>query len=185
MNDGHEAMLSLVPQLRAYARALTVKNVDLADDLVQDTLMQALQAWQSFTPGTNLKAWLFTILHNRFVSIVSRKHVRAEISVDDLSSMASVPAFQERRLEVIAFKAAFARLSPNHREVLVLNAVQGLPYEEIAVICGCEIGTVKSRINRARNLLKAMLMGETELKPRRYRTKVQTTVRAEGRLSVG
>ncbi len=185
MSDGREAVLPLVPQLRAYARALTAKNVDLADDLVQDTLMQALQAWQSFTPGTNLKAWLFTILHNRFRSVVSRKHVRAEIGVDDLSSMASVPAFQERRLEVIAFKAAFARLSPDHREVLVLNAVQGLPYEEIAVICGCEIGTVKSRINRARNLLKAMLMGETELKPRHYRPKVRTTVRAEGRPSAG
>jgi predicted DNA-binding protein (UPF0251 family) len=110
--------------------------------------------------GTNLKAWLFQILHNRFCSVVSRKHVRAETSVDDLSWLASVPAFQESRPEVREFKLAFARLTPAHREVLVLHAVQGLSYEEIAAICGCEIGTVKSRINRARNVLKQMLLGE-------------------------
>jgi RNA polymerase sigma-70 factor (ECF subfamily) len=150
----------MVPHLRAYARSLVAGNVDLADDLVQDTLMLALQAWERFTPGTNLKAWLFQILHNRFCSVVSRKHVRAEIGVDDLSWLASVPAFQESRPEVLEFKLAFARLTPAHREVLVLHAVHGLPYERIAAICGCEIGTVKSRINRARNILKEMLLGE-------------------------
>jgi RNA polymerase sigma-70 factor (ECF subfamily) len=160
MNDARDAMLPLVPQLRGYARALTAGNPDLADDLVQDTLMLALQAWERFTPGTNLKAWLFQILHNRFCSVVSRRHVRAEIGVDDLSWRASVPAFQEIRPEVREFKLAFARLTPAHREVLVLHAVQGLPYEQIAEICGCEVGTVKSRINRARNVLKQILLGE-------------------------
>jgi RNA polymerase sigma-70 factor (ECF subfamily) len=153
-------MLPMVPHLRGYARSLVGGNDDLADDLVQDTLMLALGAWQSFTPGTNLKAWLFKILHNRYCSVVSRKHVRAEIGTNDLTQLASVPAFQERQLEVLEFKLAFARLTPNHREALVLHAVHGLPYEEIAVICGCEIGTVKSRINRARNQLKEMLLGE-------------------------
>jgi RNA polymerase sigma-70 factor (ECF subfamily) len=86
--------------------------------------------------------------------------VRAEIGTDDLARLASVPAFQESRPEVTEFKLAFARLTPAHREVLVLHAVQGLPYERIAEICGCEVGTVKSRINRARNLLKQMLLGE-------------------------
>jgi RNA polymerase sigma-70 factor (ECF subfamily) len=75
-----------------------------------------------------------------------------------------VPAFQERRPEILEFKRAFARLTPAHREVLVLHAVQGLGYEQIAEICGCEIGTVKSRINRARNLLKQMLLGEDDPK---------------------
>jgi RNA polymerase sigma-70 factor (ECF subfamily) len=153
-------ILPMVPHLRAYARTLVAGKDDLADDLVQDTLMLALQAWERFTPGTNLKAWLFKILHNRYCSVVSRKHVRAEIGVDDLSWRAWVPAFQESRPEVSEFKLAFARLTPAHREVLVLHAVQGLSYEEIAVICGCEIGTVKSRINRARNVLKQMLLGE-------------------------
>jgi RNA polymerase sigma-70 factor (ECF subfamily) len=150
----------MVPHLRAYARGLVAGKDDLADDLVQDTLMLALQAWERFTPGTNLKAWLFQILHNRFCSVVSRKHVRAEIGTDDLTQLASVPAFQERRLEVLEFKLAFARLTPNHREALVLHAVHGLAYEQIAEICGCEVGTVKSRINRARNALKQMLLGE-------------------------
>jgi RNA polymerase sigma-70 factor, ECF subfamily len=160
VGTGQTDLLPMVPHLRAYARSLAAGNVDLADDLVQDTLMLALQAWERFTPGTNLKAWLFQILHNRFCSVVSRRHVRAEIGVDDLSWRASVPAFQEIRPEVREFKLAFARLTPAHREVLVLHAVQGLPYEQIAEICGCEVGTVKSRINRARNVLKQILLGE-------------------------
>jgi RNA polymerase sigma-70 factor, ECF subfamily len=157
---GQADMLPMVPHLRGYARSLVGRNDDLADDLVQDTLMLALNSWHRFEPGTNLKAWLFHILHNRFCSVISRKHVRTEIGIDDLTQLASVPAFQERRLEVLEFKRAFARLTPAHREVLVLHAVHGLPYEEIATICCCEIGTVKSRINRARNQLKEMLLGE-------------------------
>jgi RNA polymerase sigma-70 factor, ECF subfamily len=160
VGTGQADVLPMLPYLRAYARSLVAGNTDLADDLVQDTLMLALNSWHRFEPGTNLKAWLFHILHNRFCSVISRKHVRTEIGTADLTQLASVPAFQENRLEVLEFKRAFARLTPAHREVLVLHGVQGLPYEEIAAICGCEIGTVKSRINRARNLLKEMLLGE-------------------------
>ena len=160
MDDTRTDLLPMVPHLRSYARSLTAGNADQADDLVQDTLVQALKAWQRFTPGTNLKAWLFTILHNRFRSVVSRKHFKTEVAVDSLERLASVPAFQEGRMEVLEFKLAFARLTPAHREVLVLHAVHGLPYEQVAAICGCEVGTVKSRINRARNLLKRMLLGE-------------------------
>jgi RNA polymerase sigma-70 factor, ECF subfamily len=164
MSDTRDDILPLVPHLRGYARALTAGKVEFADDLVQDTVMLALQAWERFTPGTSLKAWLFQILHNRFCSVISRKHVRAEIGTEDLGRLATVPAFQERRPEIREFKLAFARLTPAHREALVLHAVHGLAYERIAEICGCEIGTVKSRINRARNLLKEMLLGEDEPK---------------------
>jgi RNA polymerase sigma-70 factor (ECF subfamily) len=115
-----------------------------------------------FTPGTNLKAWLFQILHNRFRTVVSRKHVRAEIGINDLAPLASVPAFQEGRLEVLEFKKTFARLAPDHREVLALHAVHALRYEPIAAICRCEIGTVKSRISGARNLLRQILLGEDD-----------------------
>src|SRR4051812_6788431 len=156
-NTAHAEILPLLPHLRGYARGLTAGDVQAADDLVQDTVMLALQAWASFTPGTNLKAWLYRILHNRFHTVRSRRYITAEVGVDDLSRHGSVPAFQEGRAELRHFKAAFARLNPRHREVLVLYAVHGLPYEAIAEVTGCKVQAVKSRMNRARTALKAML----------------------------
>ncbi|MFO1039901.1 MAG: sigma-70 family RNA polymerase sigma factor [Geminicoccaceae bacterium] len=161
-----EDVAALVPHLRAFARTLTGGDVHLADDLVQDTVVNALQAQQQFTPGTNLKAWLFTILRNRFRSVITRKHVTAEVSDDDLETKWVTPATQESAVEVTEFRRAFRHLSPAHREALVLVVVQGLPYEEVAKICGCEVGTAKSRVNRARNMLKRMLL-EGEMPPRR------------------
>jgi RNA polymerase sigma-70 factor (ECF subfamily) len=110
----------------------------------------ALRAWHQFTPGTNLEGWLLTIERNRFRSLRTRRQVAAEVGVDDLGPLASVPAFQEGRAELRDFKAAFARLSSHHREALVLHAVHGLSYEQVAEVAGCAVGTVKSRINRAR-----------------------------------
>jgi RNA polymerase sigma-70 factor (ECF subfamily) len=159
-HGGREDILPLLPHLRAYARSLTGGDPHAADDLVQDTLVLALQAWDRFTPGTNLKAWLFCILRNRHVTVGTRRYVTAEVGVDDLSLHGSVPAFQEGRAELRHFTAAFARLKPGHREVLVLYAVHGLPYEEIAEVTGCKVGSVKSRMNRARTALKAMLLGD-------------------------
>ena len=159
-HGGREDILPLLPHLRGYARALTGGNEHAADDLAQDTLVLALQAWDRFTPGTNLKAWLFRILHNRHITVGSRRHRTAEVGVDDLEPLAAVPAFQEGRAELRHFKAAFARLNPSHREVLVLYAVHGLPYEEIAEVTGCKVGSVKSRMNRARTALEAMLLGD-------------------------
>ncbi|MFO1071597.1 MAG: sigma-70 family RNA polymerase sigma factor [Geminicoccaceae bacterium] len=150
-----------MPHLRAFARSLTGGDVHLADDIVQDTVVNALQAQHQFTPGTNLKAWLFTILRNRFRSVIARKHVTAEVPDDDLERYSWVPAEQESRIEVAAFKRAFGTLSATHREVLVLVAVHGLPYEQVAAICGCEVGTVKSRVNRARAMLKKMLLEDS------------------------
>jgi RNA polymerase sigma-70 factor, ECF subfamily len=157
--DGRDDLLPLVPGLRAYARVLTCGDRHAADDLVQDAVMLALQGWDGFTPGTNLRAWLFRILRNRHLSLRSRRHLTAEVGVDDLSLHGSVPAFQEGRAELRHFKAAFARLRPHYREVLVLHAVDGLEYKEIAAITGCAVGTVKSRIHRARGALKAELLG--------------------------
>ena len=153
-----EDVAELVPQLRAFARSLTSGDVHLADDLVQDTIVNALQAQSQFTPGTNLKAWMFTILRNRFRSLITRKHVKSEIQDDDLERKWWTPATQETGLEIAAFKRAFAKLSDAHREVLVLVGVHGMRYEQIAAICHCEVGTVKSRVNRARTLLKKMLL---------------------------
>ena len=157
--DGRDAILPLVPHLRAYARGLC-GDVHAADDLVQDTLVRALRAWDRFTPGTDLKAWLFTILHNRHRTVRGRGRRMDEVGVDDPGLFGSVPAFQEGRAELPAFKAAFARLAPSHREVLVLWAVHGLPYERIAEVVGCNVGSVKSRMSRARTTLRRMLLGE-------------------------
>lgn len=153
-------IVRLLPHLRAFACSLTAGNRHLADDLVQDTMVNALHAQHQFTPGTNLKAWLFAILRNRFRSVIARKHVTAEVQADDLDHRQSTPAMQEVGIEVAAFRRAFACLSAAHREVLVLTVIQGLPYEQAARICGCEIGTVKSRVNRARGLLKKMLLDD-------------------------
>ena len=155
-----EEIASLVPNLRAFARTLTGGDATFADDLVQDTILNALQAQAQFTEGTNLKAWLFTILRNRFRSLVSRKHVTAEVATDDLEQLSSIPPEQDARLEVLAFRRAFGLLKPGQREILVLVAVHGLSYERAAEVCGCEVGTVKSRVNRARAQLKAFLLGD-------------------------
>lgn len=158
-------LLGLIPFLRAFARSLT-GNPEAADDLAQETLVKAWQSRDTFIPGTNLKAWLFTILRNRFRSLITRKHVTAEVQDDDLERKWLTPAHQESVVEVTAFRRAFRQLSPAHREVLVLVGVHGLSYEQVAAICRCEVGTVKSRVNRARNLLKRMLLDD-ELPVRR------------------
>jgi RNA polymerase sigma-70 factor (ECF subfamily) len=150
----------LLPPLRAFARSLTNGDRHLADDLVQDTMVNALRAQHQFTPNTNLKAWLFAILRNRFHSLIGRKHVTAEVYVDDLDQQRSTPAAQEVGIEVAAFHHAFGRLSAAHRAALVLTVVQGLSYEHVGRICGCEVGTVKSRVHRARELLKKMLLDD-------------------------
>jgi RNA polymerase sigma-70 factor, ECF subfamily len=155
-----QQIVPLLPQLRAFARSLCGGDAALADDLVQDTVVLALRAWSQFDPETNLRSWLLKILHNRFHSLKRRKHLTAEIARDDLEGLSWAPASQEKSLELAAFKRAFKTLSPQHREVLVLVAVHGLPYEEVARIVGCELGTVKSRTNRARTLLKEILLGE-------------------------
>lgn len=163
-----EDVAALIPHLRAFARSLTAGNAALADDLVQDTLLKALEAQSQFQLGTNLKAWLFTILRNQHLSLMRRKRTRNEVPDDDIELLGSVPAFQESRLEVAAFRRAFAELGADHKTVLVLVCIHGLPYDEVAKVMGCEVGTVKSRVNRARSALKRMLLGdELPMKPNR------------------
>ncbi len=175
-----EDVAALIPHLRAFARSLTAGNAALADDLVQDTLLKALEAQSQFQPGTNLKAWMFTILRNQHLSLMRRKRTRNEVPDDDIELLGSVPAFQESRLEVAAFRRAFAELGADHKTVLVLVCIHGLPYEEVAKVMGCEVGTVKSRVNRARSALKRMLLGdELPVKPTRAEA-ARLRERAEG-----
>lgn len=164
MSTFRDEVAGLIPELRVVARALSGRDGHLADDLVQDTLLSALRAQAQFTPGTNLRAWLLTILRNRYRSVISRKHVASEIAVETLDELSWVPPEQEAKIEVAAFRRAFTMLHPSQREALVLVCVQGLSYERAAELMGCEVGTVKSRLNRARTALKRMLL-EDELAP--------------------
>jgi RNA polymerase sigma-70 factor (ECF subfamily) len=162
MSASHHEIVPLIPEMRGFARSLAGGDSHLADDLVQDTILLALRGWHQFMPGTNLKSWLLKILHNRFRSLKRRKYLTAEVVSDDLAMLSSTPASQESRLELAAFKQAFKALKPEHREVLVLVAVHGLPYDKVAEICDCEVGTVKSRVSRARSVLKKALLGDGE-----------------------
>lgn len=162
-----EALVEMIPHLRAFARSLTGGDREFADDLVQDTLVKSMAAAQQFQRGTNLRAWLFTILRNTFCSQLGRKRRVVSMEDEDLERLATTAAPQEGRLETVAFRRAFKQLSAVHREVLVLSVIQGMPYEAIAARCGCEVGTVKSRVNRARAQLKSMLLeGGVPMQPR-------------------
>jgi RNA polymerase sigma-70 factor (ECF subfamily) len=155
-----EGMLGAVPRLRAFAVSLC-GNVDRADDLVQETLVRALTSIDSFRPGTNLTAWLFTILRNHFRSEY-RKRRREVEDVDGrhTDSLKSQPE-QMGHIEMAEFKAALARLPPDQREAVVLVGASGFSYEEAAEICGCAVGTIKSRLNRARTRLAELMAIES------------------------
>lgn len=151
-----EALLGAVPSLRAFAISLS-GNVDRADDLVQETLLRAMANIDSFHPGSNMPAWLFTILHNLFRSEY-RKRRREVEDVDGsyVESLKSQPE-QHSRMDFKEFRIALGMLPPDQREALLLVAASGFSYEEVAAICDCAVGTIKSRVFRARARLAALL----------------------------
>ena len=151
-----DAMLSAVPSLRAFAISLC-GNVDRADDLVQETLLRAWANIHSFEPGTNMSAWLFTILRNLFRSEYRKR--RREVPDGDgtyADTMKTQPE-QSSRVEFEEFRVALNKLPTDQREALVLVGASGFSYEEAAEICGCAVGTIKSRVNRARSKLSNLL----------------------------
>jgi RNA polymerase sigma-70 factor, ECF subfamily len=151
-----EVMLAAIPGLRAFAISLC-GNVDRADDLVQETLIRALAHINSFEPGTNMSAWLITILRNLYRSEYRKR--RREVEDADgkyAENLRSLPQ-QEGHVEMSEFLVALAKLAPDQREALVLIGALGFSHEEVANICGCAIGTIKSRVNRARNQLAELL----------------------------
>src|SRR5215210_5867427 len=151
-----EAVLAAVPSLRAFAISLC-GNVDRADDLVQETLLRALANINSFQPGTNMSAWLFTILRNHFRSEYRKR--RREVEDGDGSYAETLKSHPEQygRVEFEEFRTALAKLPPDQREALVLVGASGFSYEEAATICECAVGTIKSRVNRARTRLAELL----------------------------
>jgi RNA polymerase sigma-70 factor (ECF subfamily) len=151
-----EDLLACIPHLRAYARFLT-GNRERADDLVQDALVRALTASHQFQPGTNLKAWIFTILRNLFYNEIRKNRLKVQ-SIDDLAGDGpATPATQEANLEFADFRRAFWQLGQSQREVLIMVGASGLSYDEAAAICNCAVGTIKSRVSRARRELLKIL----------------------------
>lgn len=149
-------LLEAVPHLRAFARSLT-RNRDEADDLVHDAIARALTAQHQFAVGTNFRAWIFTILRNLFYN-EKRKKQRKFIPIDALvTDEPSIAASQEDNLIAADFRRAFYRLTPQYREALTLIGAGGLSYEDAAKICNCQIGTIKSRVFRARAQLMTLL----------------------------
>jgi RNA polymerase sigma-70 factor (ECF subfamily) len=155
-NVGEAELLACVPHLRAFAMFLA-RNRDRADDLVQDTIVRALIAADQFRVGTNLKAWLFTILRNQHYNAVRKNRVKMESLDDPLAPEPAVPASQVASLEFGDFRRAFWQLDDTRREALILIGANGLSYTEAAKVCNCPMGTIKSRVSRARReLLKIM-----------------------------
>jgi RNA polymerase sigma-70 factor (ECF subfamily) len=149
-------LISAIPNLRAFAVSLS-GNGDRADDLVQETLVKAWSNLASFTEGTNLTAWLFTILRNIYYSEY-RKRRRESADPDGLMAAKLVsPPSQNAHMDFLDFRQALQKLPLDQREALILVGASGLSYEEAAAICGCAPGTMKSRVNRARNRLAETL----------------------------
>jgi len=151
-----DAMLSTVPSLRAFAISLS-GNVDRADDLVQETLLRAMANIDSFQPGTNMSAWLFTILRNLFRSEYRKRRREVEDTDGGYAETLTSHPEQHGRIEFEEFRRALSVLPPDQREALILVGASGFSYEEAAAICECAVGTIKSRVNRARTRLSELL----------------------------
>jgi RNA polymerase sigma-70 factor (ECF subfamily) len=151
-----QAILNTIPSLRAFAISLC-GNVDRADDLVQETMLRALANINSFQPGTNMSAWLFTILRNHFRSEYRKR--RREVEDADGSYADSLKSHPEQQghVEFTEFREALAKLPSDQREALILVGASGFSYEEAANICGCAVGTIKSRVYRARTRLAELM----------------------------
>jgi RNA polymerase sigma-70 factor (ECF subfamily) len=155
-----EVMLAAVPSLRAFAISLC-GNVDRADDLVQEALLRALANLNSFEPGTNMSAWLFTILRNLFRSEYRKRRREVEDVDGSYAEQLTFSPEQSTRLEINEFREALKALPAEQREALILVGASGFSYEEAAKICGCAVGTIKSRVNRARGRLAEILSIES------------------------
>jgi RNA polymerase sigma factor, sigma-70 family len=151
-----EGLVAEIPNLRAFGLSLCGKP-DRADDLVQEALMKAWAASESFTAGTNMRAWLFTILRNVYFSQLRKLKREVEDADGSYAASLSVPGGQMARLDMNDFQAALSLLPPDQREVLTLIGASGFSYEEAAEICNVPVGTIKSRLNRARARLTAIL----------------------------
>jgi len=157
MSEFHRLIEEQIPRLRRYARALT-RNPDRADDLVQDTLVRALAKQHLWQPGTNLRAWLFTLMHNQNVNSVRRSlREGTAIDVEQISSALVATTDPTASRKLLELERALGQLPVEQREAILLVGLEGLAYEEAATILGIPIGTVRSRLSRARDSLRRLM----------------------------
>jgi len=157
MSDFHDLIEREIPRLRRYARALT-RSADRADDLVQETLLRAVAKAHLWQQGTDIRAWLFTIMHNQYVNMV-RRAIREEATIDieqmSSSLVATTDPTASRQLREL--ERALGRLPGDQREVILLVGLEGLSYEAAAQILGVPVGTVRSRLSRGRDALRRLM----------------------------
>jgi RNA polymerase sigma factor (sigma-70 family) len=169
-----DELARVIPHLRAFGRSLS-GNRDLADDLVQETLMKAWAARKRFQAGTNMRAWTFIILRNLFLSQMRRARFRGEWDEHTANKLLAAPASQDRHIELADMQRALMHLPQPQREALILVGAGGFAYEEAAEICGCAVGTIKSRVARGRAALE-QLLDQGQLPSRReHKTDPSTT----------
>jgi RNA polymerase sigma-70 factor (ECF subfamily) len=157
--DFRTVLLNEIPALRAWAHSLC-HNRDLADDLIQETLTKAWANRDAFALGTSMRAWLYTILRNTYYNLLRQKRREVPDVDGKHAETMTAPPSQQARLELQEVAQALHKLPLKQREVLVLIGASGLSYEEAAMICGCSIGTIKSRLSRARQAMLQMLEGQ-------------------------
>ena len=151
-------LLAIIPLLRSFARGLC-GNRDLADDMAQDAMVRAWAARDSYTPGSNFRAWIFMILRNQYYTTLRRNARMVSWDPEIAERILVVSANQHDRLNVDDVSRALQKLPAEQREVLMLIGANGLSYEEAAEIMGCAIGTIKSRLARGRAALAALING--------------------------
>ena len=174
-------LLEATPFLRAFARTLC-HDAELAEDLAQEALLSAWRHRAKFEPGTNLRAWLATILRNRFYSLGRRRKWQADYDQAAIERTLLAPDDPQRILELEDVRRALAMLPDFQREALILVGAGGMSYEEVAQIAGCPLGTVKSRVRHARDELQACLFGG-RLSPDRTSTPLAAIIDDFDRLS--
>jgi RNA polymerase sigma factor (sigma-70 family) len=157
MNDFHRCLEGEIPRLRRYARALT-RNAVRADDLVQETLTRALRKEHLWEPGTDLRAWLFTIMHNQNVNEV-RRAMRddANIDVENWAAVLIATTDPTASRQLRELERALAHISEEQRQVVLLVGLEGMSYEDAAAILNIPVGTIRSRLSRGRDALRQLM----------------------------
>ena len=164
-----EQLAAVIPHLRAFGRSLS-GNRDLADDLVQETMLKARAARKRFQAGTNMRAWTFIILRNLFLSQMRRARFKGEWDDVTAAKILAAPASQDKHIELGDMQRALLHLPQPQREALILVGAGGFAYEEAAQICGCAVGTIKSRVARGRVALESLLSGGDMSSRRQHKT---------------